>query len=186
MKAKVNKTTIEIIDRTLHTMKVDCIATITDPNLTLDSALLQHTGTTVLDQVQRIAWADIGEAVITDTGKLDQIKKLIHIVAPRWGEDSARGKLALATWNALQIAEDNELRSIALPPISVGSLGFPLEATAKIMLEEIIDFTFEKPKHLKKIYLCANGLPLATEIFIAEFQRQLEVLRENNEGTVSV
>lgn len=185
MKVKVNKIAIEITDKPLHAMNVDCITTVTDPNLSLETKLAQYTGNQVVDQLQIIGWADIGEAVMTDSGNLDQLQKIVHIVGPRWGEESARGKLALSTWNALNLAEEQQLKSIAIPPISVGALGFPLEATAKIMLEEIIDFTFEKPKHLKKIVICANEFPFAVEIFSSELQRQLENLRESGEGTVN-
>lgn len=186
MKAKVNKTNIQVVQDNIYSLAVTCVVTVTGPNLTLDPILAKLTGQPVLDETRHIAWAEVGEAVITGAGNLENKQKIIHAVGPRWGEPSARGKLANVTWRCLELAEKHELKSIALPPISVGTLGYPLESCARIMFEEIIDFTFEKPKHLKTIILCVDDTPNALDAFVAELKRQLEDLQENGEGTVRV
>lgn len=185
MKAKVNKISIQVIQGDLLSLPVAGVVTVTDPNLHLDPKLLARAGAQVQAQTQQIAWADVGTAVITGSGNLKNVEKIIHAVGPRWGEDSARGKLALVTWQCLSLAEDNGLKSIALPPISTGALGYPLEGCAKTMIEQVIDFTFEKLKALRTIIMCVDSLN-ALKVFEAELQRQLTDLKATGEGQVRV
>lgn len=187
MKAKVNKVTIQVTQGDILSLPVAVagVVTVTDPNLTLEPDIMARAGGAVLAQTQHIGWADIGTAVITDAGALKSIEKIIHAVAPRLTDDSARAKLALVTWQALSLAEENGLKSLALPAISTGTLGYPLEACARIMCEQIIDFTFEKLKHLRRIVLCVET-PNAQKIFDAELNRQIDELKETGEGTVTV
>ncbi len=184
MKAKVNKLTIQIVQADILSLPVNGIVTATDPNLTLSPELAPRVGADVQRERREIGWVDIGSAAITSAGNLP-FEKIIHAVGPRWGEGSERGKLANVTLHALQLAENNQLKSIAIPAISTGALGYPLENCAKTMLTQIVDFTFEDLKHLRTIIVCVDT-PLAFEIFKAEFDRQLQELKESGDGKVKV
>ncbi len=121
---------------------------------------------------------------MTGPGNL-AVDKIIHAVGPRWGEGSERGKLANVTLECLRLAENNRLKSIALPPISTGALGYPLENCAKTMLTQIVDFTFENLKHLRQVTICMDTVH-AFAAFQQEFQQQLQELKETGEGKVKV
>ncbi|MEO8397269.1 MAG: macro domain-containing protein, partial [Chloroflexota bacterium] len=121
-------------------------------------------------------------AKMTSAGNL-KAEKIIHAVGPRWGEGSERGKLGNVTWECLHLAESNDLKSIAIPAISAGALGYPLENCATTMLSQIIDFTFEDLKHLRTIILCLPD-ELAFDAFKREFDQQLEELRQSGTATV--
>ena len=114
-----------------------------------------------------------------------KVERIIHAVGPRWGEGSERGKLANVTLQCLRLAEQNRLKSLAIPAISTGTLGYPMENCAKTMLAQIIDFTFDAPRFLRTIIVCLDN-PLAYQIFKAEFTTQLEDLKEAGEGEVTV
>ncbi len=91
------------------------------------------------------------------------------------GEGNERGKLASATRAALTLAEQHQLQSIALPAISTGVFGYPLEGCAQVMLRVIIDYTFEDLASLKRIVMCLyNGQ--AYRIFADELKKQLDEL----------
>lgn len=184
MKAKVNKISIEILQADILSLDVSCFVNATDSNLTLTPALLAKTGNSVQLECTQIRWCEVGSAVITNAGK-HKAQKIIHAVGPRWGEGSERGKLANATWQALMLAENHGLDSIALPAISTGALGYPLENCATTMLNQIIDFTFEKVKALKTIILCVDN-EVTLEGFCREFQNQLEALNQSGEAKVRV
>lgn len=184
MKAKVNKVTIQIVRDDILALSVNGIVTSTDPNLSLSPDLSVKAGIDVQRECREIGWCDVGSAVITDAGNL-LVEKLIHAVGPRWGEGSERAKLANVTLHCLRLAEENQLKSIALPPISTGALGYPLEHCAKIMLTQIIDFTFEDLKYLRTVILCVVDI-VAFEAFQREFERQLGDLKESGEGKVKI
>jgi O-acetyl-ADP-ribose deacetylase (regulator of RNase III) len=186
MKAKINKVTIEIVQGSIFALNAAAIVTVTDPNLNVDAELLARAGPSLYLQTQDIRWSDIGTAVITNAGSMTNASHIIHTVGPHWGEFAARANLALCTWHSLELAEQHKLKSIALPPISTGSMGYPLENCAKTMLETMIDFTFEKLKYLKMIIVCVDKTPQALQIFENEFSEQLEALRDAGEGQVYV
>lgn len=185
MKAKVNKITIEVIQDNILTLNVDGIIIVTDPNVNVTDSLVSAAGEEVREKAAKIGWVEVGSAVLVDAGKMTNAQKIIFSVGPRWGEGAERGKLANAVWSCMNIAEDNDLASIAVPSISVGTLGYPVESAAQIIIQRIIDFTFEPTKSLKRVTICLPTPPIF-DVFHAEFKRQIEDLRETGEGKVRV
>jgi O-acetyl-ADP-ribose deacetylase len=184
MKAKVNKVTIQIVQAEILTLSAAALVNATDPNLSMPAPLAARAGVDTLRETRDIGWCNVGDAVITNGGK-SGFEKIIHAVGPRWGEGAERGKLANATLRCLQLAEDEQLKSIVLPAISAGSLGYPLENCAKVMLSQIIDFTFEDLKYLRTVIVCLET-PVALQIFETEFQHQLLELKESGDAKVKV
>lgn len=185
MRAKVNRVIIEVVSGDVLSVDVDAPVNATDSGLTIPDFLAKAAGEDLVKEALMIGWCDIGAAVMTGPGKLNA-RKVIHAVGPRWGEDSVRGKLANATWECLRLAEESELVSIALPAIATGADGgYPVEACARIMMKQIVDFTFEPLKFLRHIYLCP-GTQSGIDAFNHEFQRQLQDLNDTGEGKVRV
>lgn len=185
MKAKVNKVTIEVLQGDLFAQDVDAIVISSDVSLTPSDELLAKAGEAIQQEITAAGSGDVGSAIITGAGSLTYAKHVIHAVGPRWGEGSERGKLGNATWKCLELAEDHHLKSIALPAISVGAMGYPVENCARIMIEKVIDFTFENLKHLRTVMFCLKDDNITT-IFKEEFQRQLDALQRSGEGKVRV
>ena len=182
MKAKINKVTVRLTRETVLTVDAAGVVNATDPNLSLPPEFVAKAGIEVVRECTIIGWCDVGTATVTTAGGL-AAEKIIHAVGPRWGEGSERGKLASATWECLHLAEENSLKSIALPAISTGAMGYPLENCATTMITQIVDFTFEDLKHLRTIILCLPD-ELAFDAFKREFKQQLEQLRQSGAATV--
>jgi O-acetyl-ADP-ribose deacetylase len=184
MKAKINKVSIQTTTANLWSLPVAAIVNSTDTELTLSPPLLNLAGADVQREVSLLGYCDVGSAVMTGAGNLP-IQKLIHAVGPRWGEGAERGKLSSVVFECLQLAENNKLKSIAMPAISTGALGYPLENCATTMLTQIIDYTFEDLRFLRNIVIALDDT-IALEIFDSEFQRQLADLKANDSGQVQV
>lgn len=184
MKARINKIQIQIQQTNLLTASAAAIVNITDTNLTVSPALQAAAGTGIERATAEIGWCEIGESVVTDAGDL-KTEKIIHAVAPRWGEGSERARLANLTLSCLQQAENNRLKSIAFPPISTGALGYPVENCAKTMIEQIIDFTFEHPRYLRTIFICVDTNATFV-IFQNELAKQARELLSRGDGEVLV
>ncbi|MCB9454888.1 MAG: macro domain-containing protein [Anaerolineaceae bacterium] len=184
MKAKVNKVAIQLVEGNPLSVADAGLVLQTDPNLTVAEELSALAGPEVLQECVQIGWCEVGSAVITNPGQLP-VERLIHVVGPRWGEGSERGKLANATWKCLQLAEEDRLPSLVMPAISTGTMGYPLENCAKTMLERIIDFTFEDPKYLRTIIICLET-QTAYNVFRQEMKLQLQELKATNQGKVQV
>ncbi|MBK8025995.1 MAG: macro domain-containing protein [Chloroflexi bacterium] len=183
-KVKINKVTIRLLNADLLTVPADGIVTPTDPNLTMEFELARRVGAEVPRELSIMGWCDVGSAIVTSAGRLP-FKKILHAVGPRWGEGSERGKLANVTRECLRLAEEHGLHSLVMPAISTGSLGYPVENCALTMLTQIVDYTFEDLRALRSVLLCLQD-PHSLEAFSLELDRQVEQLRQSNEGHVQV
>ncbi|KAK2532383.1 poly [ADP-ribose] polymerase 14 [Columba livia] len=98
-----------------------------------------------------------GCAVITGAGKLP-CKNVIHAVGPRWRKEEAEKCMFLlrkTVKNSLQLAETYNHRSVALPAISGGTFGFPLQTCANSIVSSIKETLEESmgDSSLKEIHL---------------------------------
>lgn len=82
----------------------------------------------------------VGEAVVTGAGSL-KAKYVIH--AAVMGQDlKTNGEhIKNATLNSLRRAEELKIRSVAFPAFGTGVGGFPVDECAKIMVDEIRNFS---------------------------------------------
>lgn len=79
-----------------------------------------------------------GEAVITGGHNLPN-KHVIHCLGPVYGvNEPAAEILANCYKNALCLAEQNRIESIAFPAISTGIFGYPVEEAAYVALRTIL------------------------------------------------
>ncbi len=180
MEASINGILIKLVQGDITDLAVDAIVNAANSQLILGGgvagAIRRKGGPSIQQECLEIGWCEVGDAVITGAGALPA-RYVIHAVGPRMGEGSEPGKLASATRASLNLAEQHSLLTIALPAISTGIFGFPLEACAQIMLRVAIDFTFEDIKHLKEIIFCLYDSH-AFNTFAGEFQRQLSELED--------
>ncbi len=181
MKARINRITVEICQGDTLSVSAAAVVVETDTNLSLSPYLLQKAGPDVQRACREIGWCDVGSAVITGAGWLP-FERIIHAVGPRWGEGSERARLASVTMECLRLAETNRLKSLVLPAISTGPLGYPAESCARTMLTQIVNFTFEDLKHLKRIVICVTSDPIL-QAFQDELGQQLASLSQTSGPT---
>jgi O-acetyl-ADP-ribose deacetylase len=80
-----------------------------------------------------------GQAVITGAHGLPN-RFVIHCLGPVYGRDEPAAELLAACYrNALALAEEVGLHSVAFPAISTGIFGYPMEAAAQVAVQAIID-----------------------------------------------
>lgn len=73
-----------------------------------------------------------GEAVATGAHGLPN-RRVIHCLGPVYGRDEPAGALLSACYrNALHLAEDQGIRSVAFPAISTGAFGYPVRDAATV------------------------------------------------------
>jgi len=159
MERTLNKIKIRVIEQDITTLAVDGIVISASPQLDLDSeigqAVLLRGGPRIWDECDLLGSCEVGNAVITGAGSLP-CKYIIHAVGPQMGMGGERGKLASAVWNALRVAVQQGLHTVAFSPISTGRFGYPVEGCANVMAQKIVDFTFEDAFPLTEIIICLN------------------------------
>jgi O-acetyl-ADP-ribose deacetylase (regulator of RNase III) len=93
-------------------------------------------GQSIQEECRRHGPVRIGEAALTGGGKLPA-RYVIHAASMELGGLTSEQGLRDSTRNALRLANEYQLESIAFPAIGTGIAGFPLERCAEVMLEEI-------------------------------------------------
>ena len=93
--------------------------------------------------------------VITGAGSLP-CRYVIHAVGPRMGEGDEERKLREATRASLALADAHGLKSIALPAVSTGIFGFPIDRCAQIMLETVQEYA-SGDTGLERVVFCLFG-----------------------------
>lgn len=84
-----------------------------------------------------------GEAVITGGHGLPN-EHVIHVLGPVYGRDEPSDEiLATCYEEALTLADENGIESIALPAISTGAFGYPLEEAAEIAVNTVVHLASE-------------------------------------------
>lgn len=153
---------LEITKGDITKIQVDAIVNAANSSLLggggVDGAIHRAGGNAILEECIQIrnkqGGCKIGEAVITNAGELPA-KYVIHTVGPVWNGDKDEKSRLLANCyqSCLELAIENNIKSIAFPNISTGIYHFPKDKAAKIALETIRNF--EHINQLKTItFVC--------------------------------
>jgi len=163
MEIRINQTTIALVEGDITKLDTDAIVNAANERLAHGggvAAAISRAGGPVIQKesqrwVQEHGRVSTGSAAITSGGNL-QADYVIHAVGPIYDAmPSARAAdlLGSAVTSALLKADDHDLASVALPAISTGIYGYPLEEAAEVMLKAAIDYV-KSGTDLKRIVFC--------------------------------
>jgi O-acetyl-ADP-ribose deacetylase (regulator of RNase III) len=136
---------ISLIFKDITSLQVDAIVNASGRNLARSNSHLGRlvhkiAGPALKKELKDIKpFRTIGEAVITDAYNLP-CKKIIHSVRPHYAssmDEVSQGLLAQCYRSALELAEQNQLRTIAFPTLSAGGFGFPSSKAATVAIETV-------------------------------------------------
>lgn len=154
---------IEVVKGDITKIAVDAMVNAANKSLMggggVDGAIHRGGGSTILEDCRKIVarqgGCKIGEAVITTAGNLPATF-VIHTVGPIWngGKNSEREKLANCYRNSLELAVENNCKSISFPAISTGVYRFPKDEAAAIAVSTVKDFIAETIGLEKIIFVC--------------------------------
>lgn len=154
---------IEIVKSDITKVAVDAIVNAANTSLMggggVDGAIHRAGGSAILEDCRKIVarqgGCKTGKAVITTAGNLPA-KFVIHTVGPIWngGKNKEAEKLADCYRNSLQLALDNNCKTISFPGISTGIYKFPKKEAGKIAVETVKNFLSVTDKIEKVIFVC--------------------------------
>ncbi|NXB17225.1 PAR14 polymerase, partial [Rhagologus leucostigma] len=167
MRVTMGETVIALYEADLCTHPVDVVVNASNENLKhiggLADALSRAAGPALQEEcdelVRKHGNLEPGCAVITGSGKLP-CKNVIHAVGPRWNEKESQRCMWLlkkTVKKCLQLAEVYNHRSIALPAVSGGIFGFPLEPCTYSIVSSIKETLeeFKGNSSLKEVHVVA-------------------------------
>lgn len=175
----LNGLEVMVVKGDITSLEADAIVNAANPYLKhgggVAGAIVRRGGYTIQEEsdeyVRVHGPVPVGSVAVTGAGRL-KAKYIIHAVGPIYGEDCGDEKLASAIRSALNKAEELKLNTIALPAISTGAYGYPLERCAEIMANVLKEFSKTKAS-LNRITVCLYDEE-AFNIFIKVFNEVLK------------
>ena len=107
----------------------------------VDGAIHRAAGPELLAECRTLGGCCPGEAKITHGYRLPS-RFVIHTVGPVWrgGKHGEPETLANCYRNSLQLAVENEIKTLAFPAISCGAYGYPIKEAAQIAFTTTREF----------------------------------------------
>jgi len=112
----------------------------------------------------------VGEAIVTGAGKL-KAKYIIHAAVMGQDLQTDTEKIRQATRNSLLRGDELGIKGLAFPALGTGVGGFPLDECARIMIDEVRQYSAGKTG-LEKVVFVLSGQP-AYQAFKQELEAQL-------------
>ncbi len=142
MKKTISGVTVECISGDIASQK-DVTAVVNAANARLQpgggvaGALHRAAGPGLEEEGRPLAPIRPGEAVITGAHNLPN-DYVIHCLGPVYGVDRPEETLLADCYrNALRLAEENSIDSVAFPSLSTGAFGYPMEEAANVAFKTI-------------------------------------------------
>ncbi|TVY75658.1 O-acetyl-ADP-ribose deacetylase MACROD2, partial [Lachnellula suecica] len=137
---------IGLIRGDITTLKVDAIVNAANNSLLggggVDGAIHRAAGPKLVKECRKLGGCKTGSAKITDAYELPS-KKVIHAVGPVYDSSSADKSakdLAGCYATSLELAVQNECKTIAFSALSTGVFGYPSHDAASVAIKTVKDF----------------------------------------------
>jgi O-acetyl-ADP-ribose deacetylase (regulator of RNase III) len=136
---------IEAIEADITTLAIDAIVNAANsalmPGGGVDGAIRKKAGQELNDELRHFGFCAEGDALITSGYRLPAAY-VIHTVAPIFAGGDKRAAqeqtLARCYANALGLADQYKVRTIAFPAIGTGAYGWPSDVAAKIAFDTVV------------------------------------------------
>lgn len=140
-------------------------------------AIHRAAGPRLEEECRPLAPIEPGECVITGGHDLPN-PHVMHCLGPVYGEDEPADELLASCYaEALRIAEETRLESVAFPALSTGAFGYPLHEAAEVALRTIVEAA-PSLEHVRRIRFVLWG-----EDALKAHERALRAILEEESGS---
>ncbi len=126
----------------------------------VDGAIHRAGGPAIMEETRRRypQGCPTGSAVISGAGNLPA-RYVIHAVGPVWrgGTQGEEELLHSAYQRSLQLAVEHGCQSIALPALSTGAYGYPIDRAARTALCTAVEFLRQQESGLRICFVLFDG-----------------------------
>lgn len=154
---------IKVLKGDITRLNVDVIVNAANSSLMggggVDGAIHRAGGPAILEACKKIVakqgGCKTGQAVITTAGELPA-RFVIHTVGPLWKGGNKNEDIDLTDCykSSMQLAIDNNCKTIAFCNISTGIYGFPKDRAAEISITTVTEFLSASDKIDQVLFVC--------------------------------
>lgn len=162
----------------ITTLAVDAIVNAANSSLLggsgVDGAIHRAAGPELANECRQLGGCDTGQAKLSGGHRLPA-RYVVHTVGPVWrGGGHGEAELLAACYrNALRVAADAGVRSIAFPAISTGAYGFPFEPAARIAVDTVCAMLPQVPGIDEVVFCCHSEADLTVYLQLLTFDTDL-------------
>jgi O-acetyl-ADP-ribose deacetylase (regulator of RNase III) len=164
-------TILEAVQADITTLSVDAIVNAANTSLLggggVDGAIHRAAGPELLEECRTLNGCGTGNAKITNGYNLPA-KFVIHTAGPVWhgGGNNEDMLLRNCYLNSMNLALENDIKSIAFPSISTGVYRFPFERACRIAVSTVADFVDVNKSIEQVIFACFSYSDYETYVTI--------------------
>lgn len=151
-------TTLRAVQADITSLKVDAIVNAANSSLHAGGgvcgAIHRAAGPELERECQLLGSCPTGDARITKGYRLPA-RYVIHAVGPVWhgGHSGEPALLASCYRRAIELAAQNQVRSLAFPGISTGIYGYPIEQAASVAVQAVRE-ALDQTSSVKEVVFC--------------------------------
>jgi O-acetyl-ADP-ribose deacetylase (regulator of RNase III) len=180
MKTNIGETLLELLEGDITDQDTDAVVNAAHWDLRggqgVDGAIHWKGGPRIPEECKRIGGCPIGGAVVTSGGDL-KASHVIHAVGPVYdaGDEHEADLLASVYRNSLQLAVDNNCKSVSFPSLSTGAFNYPLRLAAPVAMRSIVEFLRHENHQLQTVrfVLYPREQPQAYSIYAQALKEML-------------
>ncbi len=150
---------IQLVIGDITKLSVDAIVNAANRTLLggggVDGAIHRAAGRGLFEECIQLGGCATGEAKITGSHNITNVKAIIHTVGPVYAGTPADAEALRKCYiNSLNLAKENDLHSIAFPSISTGVYGYPLKEAAEVSYKAVSDWLAQHEDYPITVTFC--------------------------------
>ena len=153
---QVNEKILNLVKADITDFAIEAFVFYAQHNLELGSgygtAISMRGGPEIQAELKNKSPLKTTEVIISTAGNL-KANHIIHAVGPRFQEEGIEDKLKSTIINILKLADQKNIKEIALPAMGTGFYGIPLPVSARVTLGTVADY-LRKDTGIEKVTIC--------------------------------